>query len=211
MEATSNLLLAWHYPEEKSPESELASIVRHLGKENGIRGLSKASCNFLTWVIASHGTAEAVEIGTGSGVSALTMLQANPHLHLTSIDSNPIMVERTRALFKHANIKSARYRLIAEESTTFLPRLASDKYDLVLIDGAPEAIVHDVEESLRILRPGGIMIIARALLGGIVADPARREDNVVLMRQLIDHLLERNDLVTSLLPTGDGMLLTYKK
>lgn len=57
------------------------------------------------------------------------------------------------------------------------------------------------------LRPGGLLILAHALAGGKVADPARREIAVVTMRNLCKDLLESSDLRTSMVPVGDGLLL----
>ena len=48
---------------------------------------------------------------------------------------------------------------------------------------------------------------AHALMHGRVADPARREEEVVAIRDLNRELLESSDLRTSLIPVGDGLLL----
>ena len=98
-------------------------------------------------------------------------------------------------------------RIINGRSADILPRLAAHSYDMVLVDGDPLEAAGDCEEALRILRPGGLLVVAGALQGGKVADPARREEPVVAIRHLIKALMQAEELDTSLVPLGDGVLV----
>lgn len=203
--------LSWSFTEESILEGELCLQARAHARENRTEALSPASCQFLTFLASMSQVKNAVEVGTGYGLSALALLQASPTLHLTSIDANPSAQHEARALLESSAIKSGRYRLINGASVELLPRLAPASYELVLVDGDPLEAPGDVEEALRLIRPGGTVIVAHALRGGMVADPARREDDVVAIRDLIRDVFASEDLLASLVPLGDGFLLITHK
>ena len=90
------------------------------------------------------------------------------------------------------------------------PRLTDNAYDLVFIDADKPSFVLYAEQAVRLLKPGGLLIINGALDNGRVADPAAREPLTATMRQ-VGRLIRDNDrLVSALLPTGDGLQLAVK-
>ena len=203
----SDQLQAWSYAEEVSLDDPIAAKARHLGREYGIRSLSSATCAFLSYLAAVTNARNAVEIGTGAGVSGLALLRGSGGLLLTTIDPETETQAIARAVFAEAGFRTGLTRIIHGRSADIFPRLASNSYDLVLIDGDPLEAEGDVVEARRILRPGGSLILARALLGGLVADPTRREEEVVALRDLGRSLLEDPDLLTSVIPIGDGLIV----
>ena len=61
------------------------------------------------------------------------------------------------------------------------------------------------------LRPGGILIIDQALLGGKVADPTQRDPESISRREVIKVIKESSDeWLPMLLPVGDGVLAATK-
>ena len=92
-----------------------------------------------------------------------------------------------------------------------LPRMASRTYDLMFLDGAVSETPEYVEHATRMLRPGGLMIIAHALWHDQVADPARREPDTVAMRQLAKDIADSSNWVTQILPVGDGLLVAIRR
>lgn len=198
---------AWAYAEDIALDTEEFSATRAGADEIGVNPVSPATGTLLRLIAAN--VQHAVEVGTGSGLSGLYLLTANPNLILTTIDVDSEAQSVAREAFARAGIRPSRSRIINGRSADLLPRLADSSYDLVFLDGAPSETPGDVEEALRILRPGGILAIDRALLGGKVADPARREPDTVAMRNVIRDLSE-GDHLTSLVPIGSGLLLVRK-
>ena len=92
-----------------------------------------------------------------------------------------------------------------------LPRLADNAYDLVFIDGDEREYDAYVEHAVRLLRPGGVLVIDDALRGGKVADPARRDASTIAIRTLVTRLRDDDRLVPSLLPVGEGVLVATLK
>ena len=198
--------LAWAYTEDLYVESDVVTQARRLAGEFGISCVSPATGALLRLLVSSTGVASIVEVGTGTGVSGLYLL-ANGDVTLTSIDVEREAQHAAREAFSKAGVRSGRTRLINGRSADLLPRLAANSYDL--LDGDPLETPEDAEEALRLLRPGGILVVARALAGGRVADPARREDDVVAIRNLGRELVSSPDLETSVVPVGEGLLVAH--
>ncbi|MBE6483848.1 MAG: methyltransferase domain-containing protein [Actinomycetaceae bacterium] len=199
---------SWAYAESVRIEDDITAAARHLASEFGFSALSPATGAFLEVLAATAHAHNAVEVGTGTGVSGLYLLGASPDLSLTTIDIESEAQHAAREAFSRAGVRAGRTRLINGRSADILPRLASASYDLVLLDGDPLEVPGDAVEALRILRPGGLLVVARALMGGRVADPARREEDVVAVRNLGRDLLASTELRTALVPIGEGLLLT---
>ncbi len=83
-------------------------------------------------------------------------------------------------------------------------------YDLVFVDGNPQESSRYLEESLRLLRPGGLVLFHGALAGGKVADPAQRDPATIAVRGLVNESREDERIRPLLLPVGDGLLVAQK-
>ncbi|MDP9801478.1 putative O-methyltransferase YrrM [Arcanobacterium wilhelmae] len=204
----SNKTASWAYAEENSRQSEVALRAREISEELGLEPVSVATGALLRTLAASAKTI--AEIGTGAGVSGLFLLEAGTNSKLTSIDTDTEAQSHAREFFAAANLASSRYRVINGRSADLLPRLAGNTYDLVFVDGDPLEAEGDVAEAIRMLRPGGILALARALYADRVADPARRDERTVALRNLGITLLESEEVTASIVPIGDGLIIAVK-
>jgi predicted O-methyltransferase YrrM len=64
---------------------------------------------------------------------------------------------------------------------------------------------------MKLLTPGGLLIIDRALWNDKLADPAQRDPETLAMRGVIESLATSEDLVGSLLPVGGGLMVAVKR
>lgn len=202
---------SWAYAENMYEEGPIIAGARQVSRDYSVHSISTATGAFLQVLAASARVRSAVEIGTGTGVSGLYLLGSSSEITLTSIDVESETQHIARDAFAASGIRSGRTRLINGRSADILPRLAGRSYDLVFVDGDPLEARGDVTEALRILRPNGILVVAHALMAGRVADPARREDDVVAMRDLGRELSETDSLQVSIVPVGDGLIVACLK
>ena len=114
------------------------------------------------------------------------------------------------AVFTAAGIPPRRVRLIAGSALQVLPKLSDRAYDLVLVDADPLEYVEYVEEALRLLRPGGLLLLHHALAGGRVADAANEDDETVIIREALTAVSDSEELSPVLLPVGDGLLVARR-
>lgn len=202
----SDQTLAWMYAEELIEESEALARARAHAEDFDISCITPATGAFLRFLLSTCGASSVVEVGTGTGVSGLYLL-ASEKVTLTSIDVERETQHVAREIFNREGIRTGRSRLINGRSADLLPRLASASYDVVVLDGDPKETAGDMQEAFRLLRSGGLIVVPRALMGGKVADPARREENVVAMRAVVKETLALPDVHSALLPVGDGVLV----
>ena len=115
-----------------------------------------------------------------------------------------------RRVLTDAGIPARRARLIAGAALQVLPKLSDAAYDIVLVDADPLEAVEYVEESMRLLRPGGLLVICHALAGGRVADAGNEDDDTVIMREALAAVADAEALTPVLLPVGDGVLVARR-
>ena len=129
---------------------------------------------------------------------------------LTTIDVEAELQREARRAFTAGGYASSRTRIIQGRASDVMPRMAARSYDMVVLDADPEDAADLVAGAVRMLRVGGVLAVNRALWNGHVADPARRDPVTVSVRELGKDLRDREDLVTSLLPVGDGLLVCVR-
>jgi predicted O-methyltransferase YrrM len=91
-----------------------------------------------------------------------------------------------------------------------LSRLADGGYDLVFLDGEPHEAETGYVEALRLLRPGGLVVLAGVLADGKVADPAQRDATTIALRTLVSAIREDVRVRPVLFPLGGGLLVGQK-
>lgn len=153
-----------------------------------------------------------VEIGTGAGVSGLWLLRGMaPEGVLTTIDTEAEHQRAAKAAFAEDGVRPTRARTIGGRALEVLPRLTDAAYDLVLADADPLELAAYVEQALRLLRPGGLLVLAHALVDDRVPDPARRDEVATALREVARSLRDDDRVATALLPSGDGVLLAARR
>ena len=203
--------LSWAYTEDFVGEDEAITQARLRSAEMGVTAISPGTGAALRTLAASTGAKAIAEVGTGTGVSGLWLLGAmGPDGVLTTIDVEAELQREARRAFTAGGYASSRTRIIQGRASDVMPRMAARSYDMVVLDADPEDAADLVAGAVRMLRVGGVLAVNRALWNGHVADPARRDPVTVSVRELGKDLRDREDLVTSLLPVGDGLLVCVR-
>ncbi|MEY4163669.1 MAG: hypothetical protein RLZZ79_621 [Actinomycetota bacterium] len=192
-------------------ESEITQRARHRGVEIGTYDSTPAVGALLRYLTHLIGATSIVEVGTGAGVSGLWILPVMSEKGLfTSIDDEIENAKLAKQAFDEAGISSARFRLITGNSSEIVGKLADSLYDIFILRKSRD-IFENVENAHRALRPGGVLVIDRALMGGKVADPTQRDEESVSYRDVIKVIREaREEWLPMLLPVGDGVLVATK-
>jgi predicted O-methyltransferase YrrM len=130
---------------------------------------------------------------------------------LTTIDSDVDHLRTAREAYAEAGIPANRTRTISGRAADVLPRLTDAAYDLVFIDADKPNLPLYVDQAIRLLKPGGMLIVNDALDADRVAEPAVREASTNTLRQVGRTVREHEKLLSALLPTGSGLLLAVKR
>ncbi|AUI49539.1 O-methyltransferase [Arthrobacter crystallopoietes] len=203
---------SWSYTEGLPTEDEVLLRARERSYELGVATVSPGVAAALTVLAAGSKAHTVVEIGSGAGVSGVCLLRGLPaNAVLTTIDSDVDHLRAAREAYAEAGIPSNRTRTISGRAADVLPRLTDAAYDLVFVDADKPSYPLYVERAVRLLKSGGMLIINDALDKDRVSDPAIREETTNTLRQVGKSVRENEDLISTVLPTGDGLLLAVKR
>ena len=202
--------LNWKFAEEFVVERPDITEARQHSIEIGVDPVSPAMGAQLAVIAAATNAKSIIEIGTGVGVSGLWLFLGAPNAVLTSIDSEIDHQQLAKAAFAAAGIPGNQARLIAGRALDVLPRMNESSYDLVVVDADPQSVIEYVEHGLRLVRPGGTVLVAHALWRGRVANPSQRDDTVTEYRSLLREISGSSAVISALSPVGDGLLQLTK-
>jgi predicted O-methyltransferase YrrM len=191
---------------EATIEPEAISRARTHALELGADPISPPVGAQCAVIAAAAGALNIVEIGTGAGVSGLWLLHGSPRAVLTTIDKEPEHLAAARQAFTDARIPAARARFITGRASDVLPRMNEASYDVVLVDADPDGVIEYVEHGLRLVRPGGTVLVPRVLAGGAVSDPVRRDPLTTAYRSLIQETQASPAVIGALSIVGEGLL-----
>lgn len=195
------------HAEQSISEDSIVAAARERAVDIGAGAVTPA-VGALLCVFAKLTAAKAVvEVGTGAGVSGLWLLSGmREDGVLTTIDLEPEHQRMAKQAFSEAGIGPGRSRLISGRAQEVLTRLADESYDLVFIDADPVDQPQFVAEGVRLLRPGGAIVLHRAALGGRAGDATANDAEVAAVREAARLIAEDERLTPVLIPLGDGLL-----
>jgi predicted O-methyltransferase YrrM len=137
----------------------------------------------------AQGARQILEIGTLGGYSAIWLARAlPPGGRLITLEAEPRHAEVARANLAHAGLAEVTQVRVGPALDT-LPRLhaAGDvPFDLIFIDADKPGYPDYLSWSLRLSRPGTMIIADNVVRGGAVADSASRDVNVQGVRRFIE-------------------------
>jgi predicted O-methyltransferase YrrM len=202
----------WAFAEDFVAEPEAATTARGNAAPLGVESVTHGAASALTFLARAVQARAVVEIGTGGGVSGLALFAGmQPDGILTSVDLEPGNQQTARRAFLSVGIPTQRFRLISGAALNVLPRLSDGAYDLVHVDGDPMEYPEYVEQGIRLLRHGGVIVVDHALLRDRIADPAQNDEETESVRAALELIRDDEDLVPALLPVGDGLLVAVKR
>lgn len=192
-------------------EDLFLQTARGVAEEFGLTPITPGAGAVLRLLAAAGGAKSVVEIGTGTGVSGLWLLRGmRPGGVLTTIDLDGEHQRIARRVFAGAGFAASRTRIITGHALDVLPRLADGLYDLVFVDADVTEYAGCVDAALRLLRPGGMLVLDGALAGGRVGDPVVRDPETVAMREVVKAVRDASEWIPALLPASAGLLCAVK-
>jgi predicted O-methyltransferase YrrM len=202
----AEIAAGWAFADAFAPEDEAIESARDAAHQFGIEPVSPAMGAALALAAAANPAGAMIEIGTGTGVSGLWLLKGAPEAQLTTIDLDHDHHQVARSLFQTAGHLPRRTRLITGRAADVLPRMNEQAYDLVFVDADWQGVHEYVETALRLVRPGGSVLVAHVLQQGRVANPVKRDATTVVYRALLKSVRQRDSVLSGLSIVGDGLL-----
>jgi caffeoyl-CoA O-methyltransferase len=164
-----------------------------------------SQCHFLHLIIKISNIKNVLEIGTFTGLSALSIALALPeHGKLIALDKNDETNKIALSFFKKAN-QDHKIKTIIKPALESLEELKKDKFDMVFIDADKMNYKEYYERSLNLLNKGGLLIVDNVLWHGEVADETNLDKYTVNIREFNNYVTSDKRVEQIIVPLGDGM------
>ena len=194
-----------------STQKEIISYNNSLGDIKRMQ-ISVSQCQFLHLIIKLSKINLILEIGTFTGLSALSMSLALPDDGtLVALDKNKETNIIATNFFKRAN-QDKKIKTIIKPALESLRELkkSKQKFDLVFIDADKENYHNYFNDSLELVNKDGIIIIDNVLWSGEVADPNKIDKFTNIIRDFNSLIANDERVEQIIIPLGDGFTVCRK-
>ncbi|MFF8644227.1 O-methyltransferase [Streptomyces sp. NPDC015345] len=169
----------------------------------------------LALLVRVTGARHVLEVGTFTGYSSLCMARAlPPGGRVVTCDISERWTGIARRYWERAEV-DGRIDLRLGDAAKTLDELTEESgagsFDLVFVDADKANYVRYYEQSLELVRPGGLLVLDNTLFFGKVVDPAAQDPDTLAIRELNTLLRDDDRVDISMLAVADGLTLVHKK
>lgn len=195
--------------------SDIVNTIEKEAIETGVPIIRKEMGNLLKVLLSLKQPLRILEVGTAVGYSSILMSENMPeNCHITTIENYEKRIPIAKENFKRAK-KEDKITLIEGDATLVLKELEGS-YDFIFMDAAKGQYINFLDDILRLLSPGGLLISDNILQEGEIVEShftvARRDKTIhTRMREYVYTLTHHDKLITSIVPIGDGITLSVKR
>ena len=162
---------------------------------------------FMALLVRLTGARRILEIGTFTGYSSTAMALALPaDGEIVCLDVSREWTDIARDAWADAGVAD-RVDLRLAPATESLAALDDASFDMAFIDADKPNYDAYYEGCLRVVRPGGLILIDNVLWSGRVADPSETGEDVEAIRAINDKVAADERVDHVLLPIADGLTL----
>ena len=164
-----------------------------------------SQCYFFHLIIKISNIKNVLEIGTFTGLSALSISLALPDDgKLITLDKNEETNKIATSFFKKAK-QDHKIKTIIKPALESLEELKNNKFDMVFIDADKMNYKEYYERSLKLINKNGLIIVDNVLWHGEVADENNLDKYTVNIRKFNEYVSNDRRVEQVIIPLGDGM------
>ena len=174
--------------------------------------ISISQCHFLHLIIKTSNIKKILEIGTFTGLSALTMSLAMPNDgKLITLDKNEETNKVANEFFKRAK-QEKKIEIIKNKALDNLNEFKKKnyKFDLVFIDADKENYINYYDISLDLINSNGLIVIDNVLWHGEVIDKKKIDNLTESIRKFNIYIKNDKRIENLIIPVGDGLSVCRK-
>ena len=170
--------------------------------------------SFLKVLLAIKKPMKILEVGTAIGFSTLLMCEYGPAgCQITTIENYQKRIPIARENFKKSGYEN-QITLLEGDAKDILKEL-EESFDLIFMDAAKGQYIHFLPDVLRLLRTDGVLVSDNVLQDGDILESrylVERRNRTIhkRMREYLYTLKHHPQLVTAVLPVGDGITVSSK-
>ena len=192
-------------------QKEIISYNKSLGDIKRMQ-IAVSQCHFLELIIKVSNSKKILEVGTFTGLSALSMSLALPEDGiLIALDKNIETNKIANDFFKKAN-QDKKIRTIIKPALETLEDLKNDNlmFDIIFIDADKDNYKNYYDKVMQMTKLGGLIIIDNVLWHGEVADKENNEKFTKIIRDFNTYVNDDKRTKQIILPLGDGLTICSK-
>ncbi|WP_102400583.1 O-methyltransferase [Haloimpatiens massiliensis] len=182
-------------------------------KEHSVPIVQKETAQFLELMIKIKKPKRILELGSAIGYSSILMcLSSNKNVHIDTIERDENMIKLAKSNILKAGLED-NIKLIQGDCLQVLENL-NDRYDLIFMDAGKGHYNHFLPECLRLLEKDGLIIADNVLFRGMVAtDELVKRRKITIVKRMREYLqmINGEELLTSVIPMGDGIAVTVRR
>ena len=195
--------------------TEILDTIEREALDSYVPIIRKEMQSFLKLLLAMQKPKRILEVGTAVGFSAILMAEYNPEVcEIVTIENYEKRIPIARENFVRAG-KEQQITLIEGDAAEVMKTL-EEPFDMIFMDAAKGQYINFMPEVLRLLKKDGVLVSDNVLQDGDIIEShfivTRRNRTIhKRMREYLYELTHRDDLVTAVLPIGDGITVSSKK
>tara|TARA_B110000881_G_scaffold173916_1_gene158161 strand:- start:224 stop:874 length:651 start_codon:yes stop_codon:yes gene_type:complete len=167
--------------------------------------VAQSQCHFLHLIIKISNIKNVLEIGTFTGLSALSIALALPDEgKLIALDNNEDTNKVATDFFKKAK-QDHKIQTIIKPALESLDDLKNSKFDMIFIDADKMNYKEYYERSLDLLNKNSLIVIDNVLWHGEVVDEANNDKYTLNIREFNTYVSQDKRVEQIIVPLGDGM------
>jgi predicted O-methyltransferase YrrM len=196
-------------------------VLRKLREETARLGgmarmqISPEQGQFMALLVELTGARRMLEVGTFTGYSALACATAlPPDGELVACDMNREWTDMAQRYWHEAGVSDKiqlRLGAAADTLKSLIEGGQANTFDLMFIDADKANYDTYYELGLKLVRPGGLIMIDNVLWHGSVADPSVQDEDTNAIRALNQKLHIDNRISLSMVPISDGLTLARRR
>lgn len=193
---------------------EYLEVLEKEARQQDVPVIRKGTQELLRFLLCLKRPKNILEIGTAVGFSTLLMAEyTGADTKITTIENYAPRIEKAKKNFA-AYDKDGRINLIEGDAGEVLKSL-DDKYDLIFLDGPKGQYEAYLDDILRLLPEGGLLITDNIFKEGDILESryaVERRDRTIhaRMRDFLLRLRDEETLESVILSSGDGATLSVK-
>ena len=198
-----------------SGNTEILDTIEKEALDSYVPIIRKEMQSFLKLLLAMQKPKRILEVGTAVGFSAILMAEYNPYpCEIVTIENYDKRIPIAKENFVRAG-KEKQITLIEGDATEVLKTI-EEPFDMIFMDAAKGQYINFMPDILRLLKKDGVLVSDNVLQDGDIIEShyvvTRRNRTIYKrMREYLYELTHREDLVTAVLPIGDGITLSSKR
>lgn len=195
-----------------TPEDDFLRALKDAARDEGIPPIwiAPEQAAFMQILLRLVHAKMVVEVGTLAGYSAICMARALPEAgEVHTIEINPVHADFAERWIEKSDV-SRKITVLRGPGDEELRRLDDHSMDAAFLDADKSSYRVYLKECLRIVAPGGLIMVDNAFAFGQLFDETPTDPEVSAIRTFNDHLATITQLQSIIVPIGDGLWVGAK-